>query len=244
MGYRQLFADYFRAFGEFSFPEEQLQQLTPDKRTKFERVRESRLFSQQFSDTFVFYSQITNRHGDISGPTFFQMLSACAMAVLCGLAAGSPMRGAITVGMGMELEPANFYGPALATSHYLENEVAKYPRVVLSDEAVQFANLRSGFSPDPEIEDVSRRYHPTLSKLLTVDYDGQTVVDYVGEEMRIVTANIPDYASLVADAYRFAIGERDRFGESNDSVLADRYEQVIRYLEARLPLWGLTPERR
>lgn len=137
LSFREMFEGFFSRFGRPPQQAAMLDRLPLTQQEQFMRIRESRpLPTQQFSDTFVFYAPLTNSHGDVSGATFFQMLTAAASAVLYGLATKAPIRGAITVGAGMEISAGNFYGPALAEAHSLESEVAEYPRVVLSEEAV------------------------------------------------------------------------------------------------------------
>jgi hypothetical protein len=233
-------------FSEFGQPPQQavLDRLPLPQWEPFMRIREcGPLTTQQFSDTFVFYAPLTNSHGDLSGATFFQMLTAAASAVLYGLATKAPIRGAITVGAGMEIRPGNFYGPALAVVHSLESEVAEYPRVVLSEEAVRFAHRKSGFSHDDVIEHIIAAYHEKhIRPLLIEDTDQQVIVDFMGHEFHSGVSDKPVIVNYASRAYRFARAEAARFEADGSDKLAKRYSRLLDYMEPRLSLWGIAAE--
>jgi hypothetical protein len=170
------------------------------------------------------------------------MVHAAAHVMICGLAAGAPIRGAITLGVGVELEPNNFYGPALAEAHQLESEVAQYPRVVLSQEATHFAWGTAGFSNKPAVEETFKNFNLTERDFFWEDHDGEYVVDFLGERMQSVHAEAGLTFEPIKDAYRFAWHEEKRFEELQDSKHRDRYRRLREYMDARLPLWNLSRE--
>jgi len=243
LGLRDLFNDFFAAFEQSPLPTEKLSQLSTEQRKKFERITKcTPLHTQQFADTFVFYAPIVNEHGDISGPTVFQILTAAAMAILVGLAAKAPVRGAITVGPGTEIAPGNFFGPALVEVHQLESEVAEYPRIVLSQAAARFVGFTNGFSKDADLERVSALYHPKLRELLCPDSDDRLIIDFMGEAIQSVASEIRQYANAALDAYRVVSAEAARFEAAGDEKLASRYRRLLAYMEPRLPIWGIRKE--
>jgi hypothetical protein len=241
LGTRDLFQTYFGEFQNRVVPEEEIAGLTPTQREQFERVREARLSVQQFSDTIVFYAPVTNNAGDVGGTVLFEMLTAAAMGVICGLAVASPIRGAITVGALAEITGGDFYGPALAEAHRLESKTAKYPRVVLSEEAQALINRTGGFSEDAVIEDLSRRYHAGLGKLVHVDSDGQSMVDFMGEVVQATSVNVAGFQSIVGDAYAFACSQREHWAGLPCDELSSRYDRLLTYMRSRLSLWGMSP---
>ncbi len=157
---------------------------------------------------------------------------------------GIPSRGGIAVGTGTEIAPGNFYGPALATAHHMESRCADYPRVVLSQEAVEFAYRQSGFSDDPEIERLLVEHHRSPPGLLCTDSDGMTIVDFMGQEIQAIVSAIPNLAGMGSKAYRFAHAEAARFEEAGDIRQARRYNQLLHYMRQRLSIWGIetTPD--
>ncbi|MHC4066258.1 MAG: hypothetical protein ACYSUI_17415, partial [Planctomycetota bacterium] len=113
LDFQEHFESYFREVGQCAMPD-LLAALPPDKQELYWRITECALGIQQFTDTFVFYAPLRTAHGDVSVAPVYRMLGACCLAMQLSLAARTPVRGAITIGAGMELGERNFYGPALA----------------------------------------------------------------------------------------------------------------------------------
>ena len=249
--FRELFEGFFEGYGKRKMTDEELGQLAPEKRREFlrirERIREADLKTRQFSDTFVFYAPDVNSHGDQTGDVLDRMVGAAAFGLLTGLAEGNPSRGAITVDDGTEIEgtenePSNFYGPAMARAHEMESKIAEYPRVVLTREAVEFANRKGGFSGDTEVERLLVAVHRSQSSLLCTDADGMTIVDFMGEIFQsIVSTMAPEYAGLGSRAYDFARSEAARFEQEGNVKLSGRYHQLLHYMRPRLSIWGIDP---
>lgn len=239
LSYRDFFEQFFSQFGKDPEPTPAFAGLSEAHRKKFLRVRDCEVSTQQFSDTFLFYSPVINRYGDISGAALHRTLTAAAATLLVGLAAKAPIRGAITVGAGMEIESGNFYGPALAEAHQLESEIAQYPRVVLSQAADEFAHRTSDFSHDEEIELVSAAYQEQhIMTLLTEDTDQQVIVDFMGREVHSTVSHEPEMVKAASGAYRFVRAEARRFATEGDEKHAERYGRLLEYMESRLPIWA------
>ncbi len=237
--FREMFEGFFEQFSKIKVTEQELGRLAPEQREQFLRIREAVRTTQQFSDTFVFYAPVNNSFGDPTGAALHSVLGAAALALLVGLAGGVPSRGAITVGTGTEIDRGNFYGPALVMAYEMESQIAEYPRVVLTHEAVEFAHRRSGFSRDAEIERLLVHYHQSPPGLLCTDSDGMTIVDFMGEEFQSILSDMPEFAGMASQAYRFARSEAARFESEGNAKLARRYNQLLHYMRPRLSLWGI-----
>lgn len=116
-GIKKNFCDFFAQLNTRHAPP---RPVTPEQAVKYLRCRECKLSVQQFSDTIIFYSPVVNSHGDFSAEAFYRTIAACALILNFSLAGKAPLRGAVCIGPGLELEPNNFYGPALARAHHLE----------------------------------------------------------------------------------------------------------------------------
>ncbi len=239
--FREMFEHFFERFSIINLTDQELGRLAPEQREQFLRMREAVRTTQQFSDTFVFYAPVDNSFGDRTGAALYSVLGAAAIGLLAGLAGEVPSRGAITVGTGTEIDPGNFYGPALVMAHEMESQIAEYPRVVLSQEAVEFAHRKSGFSRDAEIERLLVQHHQSPPALLCTDSDGMTIVDFMGEEIQSVVSAIPELAEMGSQAYRFARSEAARFESEGNTKLARRYNQLLHYMRPRLSIWGIDP---
>ena len=150
-----------------------------------------------------------------------------------------PLRGAVTIGAAMELEECNVYGPALAEAHYLEDEVADYPRVLVSDSVRRFLAKGQTYSLEPHINKMMQSLAGASRSLLGQGLDDQWIVDYVGKGMHNLFVQDKDYGADVRKAYDFAVQEERRFTAEGDAKLAPRYKQLREYLESRLSIWGI-----
>ncbi len=236
--FQEMFEDFFQKVAATYFPA-LLDSLPREGREIYRRCKECRLNTQQFSDTFVFYSLIPNAYGDVSMVPLYRILTACCMAMTCSLAASIPIRGSVCVGMGVELAEHNFYGPALAEAHHLEDEIAQYPRIVVSPDAVRFLQGNLGFSEHPSIESLMKSLAGTCRSILCHDEDHNIIVDFLGRGIFDILGPEPTHVDAVEKAYRFVLSESDRFKQIGDEKLAPRYESLRRYMETRLSIWGL-----
>ena len=242
-----IFNNYLSQFSDTSRSEDLMACLTVEQRKTLERIQDNRLCTQQFGDTFLFYASLANNYGDITMVPMYGMLAACGMVMTLGLASHVPLRGAISVGLGMEIDDGKFYGPALADVHHIESKVAEYPRIVVSDQAIEFAKADFRFSANPpieqirEIEQLNQQTGKLCRALMHKDTDGQMIVNFMGEPMRELALSTRE-TFPVKEAYQFVQAERNRFVAAGDKKHADRYRRLLGYMAARLPLWGLSPE--
>jgi hypothetical protein len=237
--FKKIFLDYFDIFHQGRIPDK-LAVLPLEQQEKCRRGMDSKVNIEQFSDTFVFYSLIKNAHGDVSVMPIFQTMAACCMAMTLSLAAKSPVRGAITIGTGTELEDHNnFYGPALAEAHYLESEIAGYPRVIVSDKVREFLADRQTHSNDWEIAEIMKLMASSSRSLLCQDVDGRWIVDFLGQGNRDIVEQDKECLAAVPKAYKFVRREAIRFREESNTKLALRYYLLQQYIESRLPIWGI-----
>lgn len=202
------------------------------------KFRECNLKIQQFADTFVFYSAVSNSSGNVSVIPVFRMLGACSMAMITSTAMQIPVRGALTLGFGVEMAKQTFYGPALAEAYHLENSVAQYPHVIVSDKLRDFLLKEQVWSSDCTVNTKMAKMAATCRSLLAKDNDGQWIMDYFGKGMHELYEQKEVCAELARKAYRFAREEEKRFTGENNAKLAKRYGQLRRYIESRLSIWG------
>jgi len=241
LDFKDMFKKFFEVFEQAGMPALQLASLPEDMQQYYTRYKDCKLDVQQFSDTFVFYAPLVNSHRDWTPLPLFRMLVASASAMLCSLAAGVPVRGAITIGQGTELAPQNFYGPALAKAHFIEKETAKHPRIVVSKEAVKYISSPGGFSDNNHIEQVMLDIATLTHSLTCTDTDGNKIVDFMGQGMKeILDSSAIQFAEAIEKAYNFVGDEALRFRQKGDEKHADRYLLLQKYMEARLAIWDLS----
>jgi hypothetical protein len=196
-----------------------------------------------FSDSFVASVPLRNDEGDLLPiVTGFSALSAAAVVMLMSLAGNHPLRGGIDVGLATEIGPEEIYGAALESAYLLESRKAGYPRIVIGDELWRYsnaalANFRALTTPVAQaLAAITER----MMSLITTDGDGKRILDYLGQTMVQHAGPCGGQKEiLVRRAYEFVVAEQKRIVEEKSSKLIPRYDALRRYVESRLPLWGL-----
>ena len=234
--FRKRFETYFGQVKQCAMPA-RLAALPPDKQEQYWRSKKRGPSTQQFSDTFVFYAPLRTVHGDLSLIPLHRILGACCMAMLESLATRTPVRGAITIGAGTELDERTFYGPGLAQAHHLESTVAKYPRVVVATEVKRFLEQVQANEQGISLVQGSRELAIACEALLCEDTDSWSIVDFMGEGVRRLLHASQQMSRWVQMANDFVCSEDKRFGDEGNTKLQERYARLRRHIESRLPLW-------
>ncbi len=197
---------------------------------------------ERFSDTFVFHSPVSNSSGDNSVAPLYKIISASCHAMILSLASQTPIRGAISIGLGAVLDDKSFYGPALADAHHLESKVAGHPRIIVSDKVVKFIKQSEPYSQDAFVDNGMKLLANMSESLFLQDVDGYWTVDFLGQTVWDVLNQEELYVLAVAEGYNFVRSEAKRFRDSKNAKLAVRYYLLQQYFESRLKIWGIEPE--
>ena len=238
LGFRDQFIKLFDQLGQCTMPS-RLAALPKDQQERYRRIKECSVLVERFSDTFVFSSQIPNTHGDASIIPMYRVLAACCHAMIVSLATKIPVRGAVTIGAGGVLEDGSFYGPALAEVHHIEQEVADYPRVVLSPTIREFLADGQAYSPDPKLAQIMGQIAGKCRSFICQDVDGCWIVDFLGKGLRDLLGPDTKVVPAVKLAYDFVRTQAEQFRQSGNTELAVRYHLLRQYIESRLPIWGI-----
>ena len=233
------FKDYFDKMGKDPTPA-LLAALSTEQKKRYYRIKECTIRLERFSDTFLFSSPMSNTQGDIPVTPIYRILRACCIAMMVSLADGkAPLRGAVSVGKGAFLQDGLFYGPALAEAHHLESKVAEHPRVVVSPTVVEFLATGQEYSREPKIALLMGNMAGICRSFICQDTDGQWIVDFLGKGWRDQYPAETPQVNIARMAYDFVRNEADRFRQAGDTKLAPRYESLQKYIESRLPIWGI-----
>ncbi len=196
-----------------------------------------------FSDSFVTSVSLRNEGGDLVGMvSVFSALSAAAVVMLISLASNHPLRGGIDVGLAAEIGPQEIYGAALGSAYLLESREAGYPRIVIGEGLWRCFNaaLRNFQEQTTPVAHAIAAITERMMGLISTDNDGKRILDYLGQTMVFHAGPGGGQKDLlVKRAYDFVLAEQKRIVEGRNPKLIERYEAFRRYVESRLPLWGL-----
>jgi len=239
---REMFKNFFATCDRGWISGDDYARMDAQQREVYERYRDCLLRTQQFSDTFIFYSPLMNSSGELSATPLYRILAACCMAMSSSLASKIAVRGGVCIGIGAEVAPHSLYGPALAKAHWLENKIAKYPRIVVSPEVPSFLRqMRTNRDECPS--EIMALLAEVCESMLCMDTDNWPIVDFIGKGyQQIVGGENAKAIEGVSKAYSFVTSERRRFHQDQGTGLEERYGRLQDYMQSRLHLWGLSPD--
>jgi hypothetical protein len=222
----------FDKFFEFHSRPEQLNlpKLDREKTELMTRFLNYEIKKQLFSDTMIYYVSVMEHPDRLAITGIYTMLLACAGTFLVTLSDGLVCRGGIEAGLAGEFYRGEVYGPALYHAHRLESEVAKYPRIVIGAEFLQYVEAEIA-NPGQSPTDTYRRTTAQKCKnWLSHDADGVVILDYAGAAAR---NTFPESGQLVDKALAFAETELDKFQREGNAKLSERYSLLHQYLATR-----------
>lgn len=216
-------------------------QLSNHKKVEAQRIFKSTIGYQSFSDMRVAFSQISIGDGEITLNAVYGLLLGCAFVMLDHLGKSRTPRGAIEVGKGCDFFPNEVYGPVLDHAYRLEKVQAGYPRIVVGPELIRCLDVCANSQDTRFAANRCREIVPLCRKLITIDDEGCSFVDFLGEAHRNhVSEFAPEAVSYARKAFDFVLSQRRRLKTENgiEAVkLAYRYERLIRYFESRVDQW-------
>jgi hypothetical protein len=236
--YRPLYGleTFFKA-GIKPFKEGSVKETTflPSEQELLKQFRSTPVFYRHFSDSLIVHIPLSNDTGKFQCHAIYGVLAATAVTFLSCLVHSWVIRGGIELGLAMDIEEGEVYGPALARAYRLESRVAQYPRVVIGEELVRYLQMVAGQEASME-EKAHARIAARSLGLLASDDDGCNFLDWLGGDIR---SSFQKRAALVHTAYNFIIQESVKYKEARNSKLGFRYTLLRNYVESRLPVWGI-----
>jgi len=233
---RKFFSSSIKSFieggidtSELSEPEKELLKL----------FRSTPIVFRQFSDSVIVHIPIRNNIEGFPCRAIYGVLVAAAQTFLSCMSKGWAIRGGIELGLAMDIDEDEIYGPALARAYTLESKVAQYPRIVIGEELTRYLQEIAGHPASNGKERAHAGLATKSLKLLVVDDDGHSILDYLGGDIRDTLPEVPITREIVVQAYNFVIQESYRHKISRNSKLGFRYTLLRNYFESRLQDWGV-----
>ena len=236
---RKNFLDYFEALERDTG---RLDSLAPEQRAEAEKLRRCQAEVRGVSDSIIITIPL-NYSDEFHTPTksiYSSLYAICAIFILA-LVRGKPFRGGVDIGWGVRLPNARkeVYGSALVKANNLENTKAKYPRVIVGDELLEYINGVETIPPDSLNSRVAKEYAAMCKELITVDYDYLNILDVIGEGAQLISGGID--SELVRKGYKYVVETHKRLAIAGDTKVSLRYGRLRSYLESRLHLWNIQP---
>lgn len=202
--------------------------LSPEHQATWDEMLRGRVTTQRWSDGLVSFVCLGDT--DIKCPLngVFNIFASAGSLCFMGLASRNPIRGAIDVAWGVELQPGELYGAAVARAYEMENIHAQYPRIVVGRRAIEFLETHKNNRETDVYAANNRGLAELCLSMLAQDVDGLWLLHYLGDEFRrAVTYRHHD--ELYSRAWTYIEEQLQLHQKSGDSKLAFRYSHLLHY---------------
>lgn len=226
-GFRKGFNSFLESFEQSAGI---LDRLPPQVVDRARQMRQSKVRMRGVSDSVIIDVSLA---GEDNGVTAINGVYGTMVAIAGTfpeiLSVGVPLRAGIDVGIGIDVEVGELYGPALERAYRLESKQAQWPRISVGDELIRYLDQMS----QREVSSIEGRYAATMAsgcrELICRDTDGTHIVDYLGPGMASIgMAARPEAVQGVRDFANRMFAQL-----STDSKLRERYERLAAYVESR-----------
>ncbi len=166
------------------------------------------------------------------------LMGACGSLFLLFLSEGMPFRGAIDVGVGMEINGIGFYGSAISKAYHLESTVAQYPRLVVGSDLVECLTVHTRTEGEDPRSKVSRKIAKDSLRLVVNDSTETHMLDFLNPYFRDLYKC--DAVEVFEKAQDFIHSEIDRYSlcqSKEHAKLLDRYRLLEQYFDSRRSEW-------
>ncbi len=234
--FRSLFFKFFNAFKkERPIPNG----LSPEQLVIYKKLKEigktlvPKL--QTFSDTIILYVPLSDDDGNVYTDGIYTTLISISGSFIGMMAAGYIFRGGVDIGIAVEINEQEVYGPAVLKAYDLESKIAKYPRIVMGDELIEFLRDSTNL-PDSSSDSMHNKVMSLKCfELLFEDGDCRFALDYLGEGVQKIAGEV--FAPLVPRAVDFLQRQAKMIKKKRNPDLFLRYESLSNYFDERLDLW-------
>ncbi|MFX0209034.1 MAG: hypothetical protein ACFFDT_23825 [Candidatus Hodarchaeota archaeon] len=189
---------------------------------------------QQFSDSIIFYFSLADDLRLIHIKEILTLFNALSATLILCLSIGKTFRGAVEVGIGCDFFKDEIYGPVLAQAYKLENEMAKYPRVLIGQELFNFIQGECQKIGEDPVSRYTRSTAEMCKKMVCTDIDGLPILDYLGEISKLCfSSEVNLIKESLNKAFNFVNNEWNRFKIDGNDKLALRYFMLRSYIMDR-----------
>ena len=156
--------------------------IPPKRRRLYKRYKRIRVIHRCFADSVLL--AIPLEKSDVFPPflSIESMFQQIVILTLIMLFARTPIRGAISIGLCTSFEGGELYGRAVARAHSLEAEDARYPRIIVDEDFVDYLKSWQKAEVPEEQKKVNSGFLNLIIQSLERDTDGKLILSYLGRK--------------------------------------------------------------
>jgi len=140
------------------------------------------------------------------------------------------LRGGIDVGPGLDIDENEIYGAVLVHAHRLESKHAEYPRALIGEGLLRYLSALETSEDPGAWKGHSAERASACHKIITrAPDDHLPMLHILAPE---VLALGPHHHELPPKALQWAARERVSHAESNNTILMQRYDRLLKYFAA------------
>jgi hypothetical protein len=210
------------------------ERLPNSKKSTWDQSRRTRVVTQHWSDGLAMFVSLGESSIKCKVSGIYRLLVTCGALCFIGLAKRQPLRGAVEIAWGVELNPGEIYGPVVARAYELESQIAQYPRIIIGPEVVNFLQQYAKPHGCDDFSRIDQAMAQVCLGMLWRDADGYNVLHYLGLGFRdAVTAG--QHEDLYRRAKRFVVDQHEEHLKAANQKLTARYARLLRYFDTYPP---------
>ncbi len=213
--------------------------VAPEHRQEFIESQKTTYHHYGLSDAIVIAVPLMNENENctpING--VFSALTAASAITLLALSLKIPARAGIDVGVGVQIDDREIYGPALERAVRIETQLAEYPRLVVGRELHAYLNFVENQKYQTRLGEIAANMAKQCRMLMVQDTDGRIILDYLGNNIREVFENQIE-KEIVLNAWNFVKEQHKKYIDQGIEKLSSRYFRMSRYFKSRINSWGI-----
>jgi len=155
-----------------------------------------------------------------------------AILMLINIALGDPLRGAIDVGICVELSENDLYGQALSRAYKLESKVADYSRIVIGKGFINYLDSFEKAEVQNEEKILMNFYLALIKEFLAVDTDGKPIFSYLSSgARRYYQESEGSLENALKAACQFIRNAVRQYAQIGEIKLEARYSRMMDYFK-------------
>jgi len=213
--------------------------VAPEHRQEFIESQKANFHHYGLSDAIVIAVPLMNENENCTpmNGIFAALTATCGIALL-SLSLKVPARAGIDVGVGVQTDDRDVYGPAIERAVRIEAEMDEYPRLVVGQELHSYLSWVENQKYQTRLGKIAVHLAKRCRNLMVQDTDGRIMLDYLGKNVREIFENKIE-KEIVQNAWDYINEQHIKHIKEGNDKLSSRYFRMIRYFKSRIDSWGV-----